>query len=169
MFHRRRMVAPINTVKHYVQVENATIANGARRTLFLIEGVIAPAAATTDQVKEGSIVKAFFLEMWVKSNASAGTDTKFQLAIEKVPAGQAGLTFTQMNNLQAYQNKKNILFFSQGVLGDTTTQSIPIVRQWFKIPKGKQRFGLGDNITVGVSSTAAVIQNCGFSTYKEYT
>ncbi len=73
-----------------------------------------------------------------------------------------------MNNLMVYPNKKNILFYSQGVIGDLTTQSIPVVRNWFLIPKGKQRMGLGDKIVETLTATAAVIQNCGFSTYKEY-
>ncbi len=162
------MVAPINTVKHYVQLENATIASGAARGNGIIDAVVAPAASNTRDVREGAIVKAFFLEIWVKSNASAGTDTKFQLAIEKAPAGVVSLTFTQMNNLQAYDNKKNILFYSQGVIGDLTTQAIPIVRNWFKVPKGKQRMGLGDRIVVTTTSTGAEVNHCGFTTYKEY-
>ncbi len=169
MFHRRRMVAPINTVKHYINTENAVTAAAARRGINIADAVVAPATASTDQVKEGSIIKAIFLEYWFKSNADAGQDTKFQFALEKVPAGQAGLTFTQMNNLQAYDNKKNILFFSQGVVGDLTTQAIPMVRQWFKIPKGKQRMGLGDRLLVAISTTGFGCNNCGFSTYKEYT
>ncbi len=165
----RRMLAPINSVKHYVQHENATVASGARRGIVLVDATAAPATAATSDVKEGSIVKAVFIESWVKSNASAGTDTKFQLQLEKVPAGQIGVSFTQMNNMQAYDNKKNTLFYSQGVIGDLTTQAIPVVRQWFKIPKGKQRFGLGDRLILNISATAAEINNCGFSTYKEYT
>ncbi len=165
----RRMLAPINSVKHYVQMENASIASAARRSFVLIDATAAPATSTTADVKEGSIVKNVFIESWVKSVADAGTDTKFQFAIEKVPAGQTPLTFAQMNNLQAYDNKKNILYYSQGVLGDKTTNSIPIVRNWFKIPKGKQRMGLGDRLIVAISATGFALSNCGFSTYKEYT
>ncbi len=165
----RRMLAPINSVKHYVQKENATVASGAREGVVLIDATAAPATSATSDVKEGSIVKAAFIELWVKSNASAGTDTKFQFQLEKVPAGQVGISFTQMNNLSAYDNKKNTLFYSQGVLGDLTTQAIPVVRQWFKIPKGKQRFGLGDRLIMNITATGAEINTCGFSTYKEYT
>ncbi len=150
-------------------MENATIATGARRGIVLVDAEIAPAVTATSDVKEGSIVKAIFIESWIKSNASAGTDTKFQLQLEKVPSGQDGATFTNLNNMQAYENKKNTLFFSQGVIGDLTTQAIPVVRNWFKIPKGKQRFGLGDRLVLNISATAAEVNNCGFSTYKEYT
>ncbi len=165
----RRMVAPIHSVKHYVQTDNQIVGTGARINVALVDGTIAPAAANTFDVQEGSLVKAIFIEQWVKSNAAATEETKFQFALEKVPTGTAGLTFTQLNNLMAYDNKKNILFYSQGVVGDGTTQSIPVVRQWFKIPKGKQRFGLGDRLIMSVATTGAGINTCGFATYKEYT
>ncbi len=164
----RRMLAPINSIKHYVNNENAQIASGAIRTIDIVDAVGQSAVSNTFDVVEGSLVKAVFIEHWAKSFASAGTDVKFQFALEKVPAGATPLTFAQMNNLMPYVNKKNILFFSQGVLGDLTTQAIPIVRNWFKVPKGKQRMGLGDRLVATLSSTSAALQNCGFSTYKEY-
>ncbi len=165
----RRMLAPINSVKHYVQLENAVIADGARTTRVLVDAVASGTLPTsTDEVHEGAIIKAVFIEMWFKGNATAGTEDKFQLVLEKIPAGGSGVTFTTMNNLSAYNNKKNILFVSQGVTGDLTTQSIPIIRNWFKIPKGKQRFGLGDLLAVSISSTGATANHCGFATYKEY-
>ncbi len=163
------MVAPINSTKHYVQLENTTLASGSARQSILVNAVAVPTVSASGvDVTEGSTVKAIFIEHWVKSNASAGTDTKFQLAVEKVPSNQTPITFTQMNNLNTYSNKKNILFYSQGVIGDLTTQAIPVVRNWFLVPKGKQRQGLGDRIVETLTATAAVIQNCGFSTYKEY-
>ncbi len=162
----RRMLAPINSIKHYVHAENAATGSATRRSIEIVDAVAAVSDA--QDVLEGSLVKAVFLEYWVKSGATSGNDTKFQLALEKVPAGQAPLTFTQMNNMGSYPNKKNVLFFSQGVLGDLTTNSIPIVRNWFKIPKGKQRMGLADAIVVSISATGFDIDTCGFSTYKEY-
>ncbi len=159
----------INTIKHYVQQENAQVASGAVRQVVLVEAVSQSAAGSTpDNVLEGSHVKTIFIEAWVKSFAAAGEDTKFQYCIEKVPAAQTPITFTQMNNLASYPNKKNILFFSQGVIGDLTTQSIPISRQWHDIPTTKHRMGLGDKVVTTLSATAAVIQNCGFAIYKEW-
>ncbi len=160
------MVAPINSIKHYVNLENSQVASGAVRTTNVVDAVATTSSA--EDVVEGSIVKAVYFEHWIKSFAGAGEDTKFQYVIEKVPSGQSSVTFAQMNTLDSYPNKKNVLFFSQGVIGDLTTQAIPVVRQWFLIPKGKQRMGFGDKIVSTLSATAAVIQNCGFSTYKEY-
>ncbi len=133
----------------------------------LIQGVGQTAVVNVQDVVEGSRISAIFIEHWVKSFAPAGTDTKFQICLEKVPAGATSVTFAQMNTLQGYPNKKNVLFFSQGVLGDLSTQAVPIIRQWFKIPKTKQRFGLDDVLMLTLSATAEVIQNCGFATFKE--
>jgi len=133
----------------------------------LIQSVGPTAIVNTQDVVEGAIISSIYIELWVKSFAAAGEDTKFQLLLEKVPAGATSATFAQMNTLQGYPNKKNCLYFTQGVIGDLTTQGVPVVRQWFKIPKSKQRFGLDDVLMLTLSATAAVIQNCGFATYKE--
>ncbi len=162
------MVAPINSIKHYVHIENASTATGAIRANVIVSAVSAPAVGANLEVKEGALVKAIFLEYWVKSEAAANTDTKFQMMYEKVPSGQVSVTFAQMNNLGTYQNKKNVLYFTQGVLGDTNTDSVAIHRSWFLIPKGKQRMGLGDRIVVSLTATGTAVQNCGFTTYKEY-
>ncbi len=164
----RRMLAPIVSVKHYVHYENTPVGSATRRSMDVVEAVAQGAITNAEDVTEGSIVKAIFLEMWVKSGATAGNDTKFQFVLEKVPSGATPITFAQMNNLGSYLNKKNVLYVSQGVLGDLTSNSIPIVRNWFKIPKGKQRMGIGDQIVMSVSATGFDIDSCGFSTYKEY-
>ncbi len=164
----RRMLAPLITIKHYVNIENAQVTSGSVRQIELVQSVGQTAVANASDVVEGSIVKTVYIELWVKSFAPAGTDTKFQLVVEKVPAGATPITFTQMNNLMTYPNKKNVFYVSQGVLGDLSTQSIPIVRQWFMIPKGKQRFGLDDEFIVSVSATAEILQTCGLAIFKEW-
>ncbi len=163
-----RMFAPIVAIKHYVQKENASLASGAAINVEVVDAVAQSAVTDTQDVVEGSLVKAIYSEYWFKSDAAAGTGTKFQLVFEKVPAGATAITFAGQNNLQAYLNKKNILYFTQGAVGDLSTNSIPMVRNWFKIPKGKQRMGLGDSIVVTISTTGANADVCGFSTYKEY-
>ncbi len=165
---RRRLLAPLVTIKHYVNVENAVIANGTTRPIELIQAVNVNAVVNSGDVFEGSLVKTVFIEHWLKSNADATADTKFQLVVEKVPAGATSISFTQMNNLMSYPNKKNVLFVSQGVIGDGTTQSIPVVRQWFMIPKGKQRFGLDDRFVLTISTTAFGVNSCGIAIFKEW-
>ncbi len=168
MMHRRRMLAPIVSIKHYVNLENTKVLTGTRRSMEVLDVVPQNAVVNSEDVVEGSIVKAIYLELWLHSIADAGTDTKFQFVFEKVPSGATPITFTQMNNLMSYPNKKNVFFTSQGVMGDKTTSSVPVVRNWFKIPKGKQRMGAGDLLVMSLSATAFDIDTCGISTYKEY-
>ncbi len=162
------MLAPIISVKHYVQFDVSSGADASRRSLAVVHAVKQEGIANASDVTEGSVVKAVFIELWVKSSAPAGTENKFQFAIEKVPAGAAPLSFVDMNTLDVYQNKKNILYFTQGVLGDLTVQSFPVFRQWILLPKGKQRFGFDDDLTIALSSTGSANFSCGFATYKEY-
>ncbi len=168
MQHRRRMVAPINANKHYVQFSNANIASGALEALIAVDAVQAPATGNARDVEEGSIVKALYLEIWCYGLGASGTDTQFFLDVEKIPSGATTMTFAQSSNLSAYPNKKNILYTTQGVIGGIDTNSVALLRNWILIPKGKQRMGLGDRVVVNVTTVGAPMQRCGFSTYKEY-
>ncbi len=74
--------------------------------------------------------------------------------------------------LHDYDNKKNILFTAQGLLTPNDGGQVPVLRGWYKIPKGKQRFGLKDKLSVAVrnnNATAIDINFCGLAIYKEYT
>ncbi len=158
----------INTIKHMLNIENAVVASATTRPIELADAVAQNAVTAVTDVVEGSLIKTCYLELWFKSNADAGADTKFQLVIEKVPAAQTSISFTQLNNLMGYQNKKNILYTTQGVVGDGTTQAIPVSRDWYQIPKGKQRFGLGDRLVATISTTGFGANVCGLSIFKEW-
>ncbi len=167
---RRRMLAPINSVKHYVHravtsVVTATVLNDS-----IVDAVVASAVSTPNEVLEGSVVKAVFVELWINAIASVGGITAFNISLEKVPAGVAKMTNAQSLNLMVYPNKKNILYTTQGELSSLSiAQAVPILRQWFAIPKGKQRFGLADELILNVSVISTNdLSVCGFYTYKEY-
>ncbi len=168
MARRRMLLAPLITIKHMVNLEKVGIASGAALNIELAQGVGQNLVTNPTDVVEGSQVKTVYIEIWLKSNASAGTDTKFQIILEKVMGAVAAITFVQMNNLMTYPNKKNILYSTQGVMGDLTTGSLPIMRGWFSIPKGKQRFGLDDQLVLTISATGAEIERCGLIIYKEW-
>ncbi len=162
------MVAPINSIKHYVNRNSAVIATGAISNDIHIDAVVAPANATVSQVLEGAIIKAIFLEMWLTSNEASGVESQFVLTVEKKRDREPNMTNAEALNLGAYPNKKNILFVSQGILNSNTVSgTVPIIRQYFLIPKGKQRFGLDDQLFVNIAAVGS-IQFCGISTYKEY-
>ncbi len=158
------MRAVINSIKHYVQIPVTTIASGAVAARAIANAVAAPATGTTDEVNIGSIVKAVYVEIWADGDI---TEATIVAAIEKRKAGSAAPTFTNMNNLMAYDNKANVLQVHQGLppAGDNI---VPLFREWIKIPRGKQRMAQGDKLTLSIAATGTEIHFCGFFTYKEY-
>ncbi len=169
MVHRR-MLAPIVSKKHYVQTGLTNIAVAAILNIEIADSVLAPAAAL-NEVVEGSVVKAVFIEIWALGNSAAGNFGAFNMTIEKRGQGSPAMTNTQSLNLGSYPNKKNILYTTQGVLSTgSVSAAIPLIRQWFAIPKGKQRMGIGDKIVLNLSNISAIGYDvCGIYTYKEYT
>ncbi len=162
------MVAPINSIKHYVHSATFTVASGVRASIVVVDAVAAPANATSLQVLEGSIVKAIYLEYWVTGDDVSGTVSQFLLAIEKAPSNVSAMSATNATNLGAYTNKKNIFYTTQGILNSSIDSgSVPVIRQWILIPKGKQRMGLGDRLVVTLNAVGK-LRACGIATYKEY-
>ncbi len=161
------MKAPIHSVKHYVQISLSTVLAGQILVTNLAHAVSSAALGDSDEVIEGAIVKAIFVELWVRAGDTAPGSTLVSLI--KVPGGGGLPNFTEMVDLWNYDNKKNVLYHTQGLTNDQDADAIPFVRQWFKIPKGKQRMGLNDKLVLTVSAQALDNIVCGFATYKEYT
>ncbi len=165
----RRMLAPIMAIKHYTHRSNTTVATGATSANNLVDAIAAPGTANSFSVTNGAVVKAVYLELWAKSNSSSGASNSFTFIIEKKPADATAITVGQLVNLGGYPNKKNILYAAQGNVGDLTTASVAIFKGWIMIPKGKQRFGLGDKLLYNFFALGATFDICGISTFKEYT
>ncbi len=163
------MVKPvIKTTKHYNQFSPTTIASGALSNFDILEAVRVQDISTVIEVEEGAIIKAVYLEVWLTSDDTS--QTSFQLVLQKLPSGVTPGVFAVMNTLGTYDNKKNVLYTTRGLApANNFGNPVPIVRGWFKIPKGKQRMGLGDKMSLAISAIANGITWCGFMTYKEYT
>ncbi len=161
----------ITSVKHYVQITQTAVAALASANNNVISAVARAdlTAVNAQEVAQGSLVKAVFLEFWVLGDEDANAHSTFQFAITKLSGSDAGLTFAEMNALHGYDNKKNVLLFSQGIVGGDLSNPTPVIRQWIKIPKGKQRFGLLDRLAVTFTGLTGDIIFCGFVTFKEYT
>ncbi len=164
------MRAVIKSKKHVFQISQSTVAQAA-----IVNTVFAEAqegtSTTPQDMEEGAIVKACYLEFWL-SQDSASTVGSYTVIVQKLP-GTAGLTSSaNLAALHDYNNKKNILFTAQGLLTPNDGGQIPVLRGWYKIPKGKQRFGLSDRLLISVrnnNATAIDINFCGLAIYKEYT
>ncbi len=161
------MRAPIHSNKHYVQRSLTTVLAGAIDNEILAVAVDSPATGNATHVATGAVIKAVFIELWVRSQeVSPGT---VLVSIIKVPGAGGVPTFAQHVALHQYNNKKNVLYHTQGLTNDANADAIPFIRMWVKIPKSKQRFGLDDILTLTISAQALDNVSCGFATYKEYT
>ncbi len=161
------MKPPIHSNKHYVQRSLSTVLAGAIDNEILAVAVDAPAAGNATQVATGCIIKAVYVELWVRTqDVSPGT---VLVSVIKVPGAGGIPTFAQHIALHSYNNKKNVFYHTQGLINDQDADAIPFIRQWIKIPKSKQRFGLDDILTIAISAQALDNSSCGFATYKEYT
>ncbi len=162
------MVAPINSIKHYVALTNASIASGAISNTTQINAVVAPATSNAFDVIQGAVIKAIYVELWLGSNEAGASESQFVVTVEKKRDSEPNMTNAQALNLGSYPNKKNILYTTQGIVGSlAVTGAVPIIRQYILIPKGKQRFGLEDELMVNIAAVGS-LQRCGITTYKEY-
>ncbi len=161
------MKAPIVSRKHIVQHTEFTVASAGVGILTEAEALAVQNVDAAHEIIEGSIVKAIYIEIWMSSNVTGGAS--FVAMVEKAPNAVPNISFSGMTTLDAYANKKNILYTTQGLVAGNGDNPTPIIRQWIKIPRGKQRFGLSDKFKVNIAAIGSnALLACGFSVYKSY-
>ncbi len=156
----------ITSSKHYVQASLATITAGA----VLVEDIIITQEPNVinaaNECREGAVVKAIYIERWIRTGDTA--PGSFVAIVVKNPGNSPDPTAGNMGALHDFANKKNILYTTQGLSNDQDADATPFLRNWIKIPKGKQRFGAGDKLQLVIFAQALDQIVCGFTTYKEY-
>ncbi len=158
----------IHSTKHYVQTSLTTVVGGAQLNVELVDSVQVPDKDAVSEVEEGAIVKAVYVEMWVRSTEASPGTVIYILC--KRPGGVNVPSAVEMAALGTWDNKKNIFYTTQGLVNDNSADAIPAFKGWIKIPKSKQRMGLGDHISFHLFAQGAIdLVVCGFATYKEYT
>ncbi len=161
------MVRPmVHSTKHYVQPGLRTVVGGAVENHVIAQAVTSASLTGNFEVLEGNSIKALFVEHWIR--ASGASPGSFIVAIYKLEGTGVVATVAQMAALFDWQNKKNILFSSQALTNDNDADAISITRGWLKIPKSKQRMGLGDKWILATSSVGVDHVVCGLEIYKEY-
>jgi len=162
------MVRPsVHSTKHYVQQSIGTSVPGTPTSVKIAASVDVAAKDLVNEVEEGSQIKAIYIEMWVRSAATAAAS--FTFCINKSSTTIASPTVAQLAALGDWSNKKNVLYVCQGLTNDVDSTALSVFRAWLKIPKGKQRMGLGDQFEWNLSAIGQSVNFCGFQTYKEYT
>ena len=133
------MVRPmVHSTKHYVQQSIGTSVPGTPTVTAVADAVGVTNKDAVNEVEQGSSIKAVFFEMWLRSAATAAAS--FDFAIIKHGGGQGSPTVAELAALGNFDNKKNVLFFSQGLVNDVDSTALSVIRGWIKIPKSKQRF-----------------------------
>ncbi len=165
----KRLAAPINTIKHYVHTPKTAIGVGAILEIVVVDAVsVASAGSNAFDVEEGALVKAVWLEYWLTSNNTIQTGASVATFC-KLPNASAAPTVAQMSNLGSWDNKKNVFVAFEGLVpAEEGANPVPIFRGWYKVPKGKQRMGLGDKLSVTFGNISEGLNVCGFATYKEW-
>ncbi len=162
------MKAVINSQKHIVQTTLTTIEEQTVFSPLIVTGIEAQPNAPTE-VDVGAVVKAIYFEYWLIGESAQNCTATW--TIEKFPSGVATVTQAQMQALHDYPNKNNILKMGQGLIGENNSNPIPVIREWVKIPKGKQRIALGDKFKINISCIGQAdngLDICGFALYKSY-
>ncbi len=155
----------INTEKHVVQFSLGAVASGALSVLTLAVAKQTVGAAVATQIREGSKISAIYIEMWVSSDDSAsGTCIA---TLERAPGGLGNMTAADSAALDGYDNKKNILHTFMGLTPSNVQYPMAAIRGWFKIPKGKQRFGIEDQLRLNLHGQSNGLAFCGFALFKE--
>ncbi len=153
----------VHTEKHIVQHSVTNVSFGSTTNLVIVDAQAEPTGIT--QVREGAIVSAVYIELWI-----AGTDAQpssVSVNLEKKLSADPPMSNAQAITLNNYPNKKNVFYITQGLVGDSNSNPIPFVRQWFKVPKGKQNFGLLDRLILNITGLTNDIDFCGVFIYKE--
>ncbi len=159
------MLSPIKSIKHYFHSPVVVTPNGNIATIDLVKAITEGAArAGAVDVEEGAVIKAVYVEHWISGVTIDKTAT---WCVLKRPSAVASPTFAEMANLGAYANKKNILNAGQGI-PPTNGNVMNIYKGWVKIPKGKQRFGIKDRLTLIIAAVGTSVNHCGLVTFKEY-
>ncbi len=154
----------VNTEKHYVQSSLGAVASGVIQTISIAFAVVTPTTDATT-VREGSKISAVYIEMWITSDdAAQGTAI---VTLEKRTGNMVAMTAAQSGALNAYVNKKNIFHTQMGLIPNNVDYPMATIKGWFKIPKGKQRFGLNDVLVLNLHGQSNGLAFCGFYTFKE--
>ncbi len=158
----------VHSTKHYVQITRSTVATVTRNIEPLILAVSVSGKNAVDEVEEGAVVKAIYIELWLLNQSNDGSDV---VTVGKNVGSSVAPSFTNMNALGNYPEKKNLFFVHQGLSSNNGVGNpIAILRGWIKIPKSKQRFGFDDSLNLTIANNGvSTLEYCGFATYKEYT
>lgn len=157
----------IQSTKHIVQRPLLLIGEQTTSNISIARIALSPTSAP--DVVVGSLIKAVFFEYWLLGESSQPCTATW--SVEKLQNDATPMTQAQGQILEDYPNKNHLLKIGQGIIGDSNSNPIPIIREWVKIPKGMQRMAIGDTIEFNISCIGEAdngLEICGFALFKSY-
>ena len=161
------MRAIIQSEKHIVQYSPTVVEFGNIELTNLAVAKHVVDATDATEIEVGTSVKAVYVEVWLTS--TTGQESSTIVSVEKIVGTGVNMSHANSVALHTYPNKRNIFYVSQGLLPDTNGNPVPFIRQWVLIPKGKQRFGLGDKLRMNITGLTGDVNFCGLAIYLAKT
>ncbi len=158
------MRAIIRSRKHIVQESQSTILQGTTTNINIVNVQQSPNLSNATHVGVGEVIAAVYVEMWVAGTLQVPANCI--MSLEKQVGGSTNMSFAESIDLFSYANKNNLLQIQQGLIGAADTNPTPFFRGWIAIPKGKQRFAIGDGLVLNITAQTDDAQICGMFIYK---
>ncbi len=163
------MLAPIVSRKHIVPRGVTAIAAAAMLNIPIATAVDTPVNTVNTEVAIGSVIKAVYIEMWVRGDDETAPPANAQVTFEKLIGSSTSMVFGDASLINVYDNKSNVFYVTMGLVSAGTANSaIPFLRGWFKVPKGFQRMSIGDRLVLNIAALNHDLEVCGIFVYKEY-
>ncbi len=161
----RSSLHPINTLKHIVDRQGGLVATTQVEEI-LVSAVDNPTFVTNPQeISNTSNVTHVFLNVQVAATGTAALANVYMF-VAKNPAGD--LVFPDANAVGKSDLRKHVLH-QEMIMTEKNTTAIPrtLFKGVIKIPRGKQRFGLGDKLIVALLAPGVNFDYCVQCIYKE--
>ncbi len=176
-FRRGMGLRPIQSTKHIVEVSSVAGASTNAVALTIIKGVDNPVLANANEVQPGHKVSSIFLSVfYIAEGGELATEVPLvDWYIIHNPGNVFAAVFDAANNptpgtTGIHLNKRHIFHTEKGLAGggDVSLAGLPMIfKGVIKIPRGRQRVGQNDRITINHRTNFAT-KFCIQAIYKDY-
>ncbi len=159
---------PINSLKHVVDIQGATVAGTNTRTA-LIDTVDNPVITSPTGVATGSVVKSMFLNVQVSATETSALANVY-MYVSKNPGTAITLASYPLGNAVGASDLRKLIFHQEMIMTEKNTTAIPrtLFKGVLKIPKHMQRNGADDQISITIFSPGVIFEFCVQCIYKEF-
>ncbi len=176
-FRRGMGLRPIQSTKHIVEISGISAAVSDAVALTIVKGVDNPVLANTSEVQPGHKVSSIFISAFYLAEGGeiANEVPLVDWYVINNPGNTFAATFTATTNptpgaTGSHINKRFIFHTEKGLAGggDVSLAGLPMIfKGVLKIPRGRQRVGQNDRITINHRTNFAT-KFCIQAIYKDF-